>query len=220
MEPLSWILLACLLLTCQVTVLGNRLSGQVGVQQCDRILKDAFPEKMYPWLHSYRTIPSIGSQPEYVEFTTKRRQKFCVNQQKARLMKEYVDSQSRGSTETPTWTLLDRQPVTATSDQTPAVKLPVVETSEGIPHAHSSVPLTSPSLASRCNHSEEGCLEKRAFSVEMMHVILIFVVIIFLSLLSFAIYKCCKKSTSKGFNYHPTQTSSDEMGVPRWTQPA
>ncbi|XP_072905053.1 uncharacterized protein [Hemitrygon akajei] len=96
MEPLPWTLLACLLLTCQVTVLGNRLSGQVGVQQCDRILKDAFPKKMYRSLQSYQTIPSIGSQPEYVEFTTKRGQKFCVNPQKARLMKEYVDSQSRG----------------------------------------------------------------------------------------------------------------------------
>ncbi|XP_059831179.1 uncharacterized protein LOC132397001 isoform X2 [Hypanus sabinus] len=164
-----------------------------------------------------------------------------------------------GSTETPTWTLLDRQPVTATSDQTPAVKLPtpVVETSEGIspvfpgstqslgkagqnsgseiPHNSSSVPLTSPSLASGCNHSEEGCLEKRAFSTvispeiperhmgqmnQKMVILILISIIIILSLLAFAIYKGCKKSTSGGFNYHPTQTSSDEMGVPRWTQPA
>ncbi|XP_072114523.1 uncharacterized protein [Mobula birostris] len=156
-----------------------------------------------------------------------------------------------GSTGTPTWTLLDRMPVTVTSDQSPGVKLPtpVVETSVGIspafpgpthssgkarwnsgsevPHASSTVPLTSPSLAAG-GISKEGSLENRAFSTvnsleiperqigqlnqKMMLAIVLITTIFVPSLLSFVIYKRCKKSSSTGFNYYPTQTRN-ETGV-------
>ncbi|XP_072114524.1 uncharacterized protein [Mobula birostris] len=167
---------------------------------------------------NYRTLSHCNKPQLALRVVHKRRGYLCLNFDLlwVKDLKEYIDKVRKSASPPAAEKRLGNNPPTTTEAHLRSL------------HSTADWDSSRPTETTPGGISKEGSLENRAFSTvnsleiperqigqlnqKMMLAIVLITTIFVPSLLSFVIYKRCKKSSSTGFNYYPTQTRN-ETGV-------